>query len=680
MHAVRRPLGERRDRRPVAGPRPDAAPRRGPAPDQQRRRRLELRDARAGQADPHLRRRRGPRRRRRAPDDRRPPRRRRASGSRRSTTSPASSTPDMLVIADPPGAIGIAGVMGGADSEVWRRRPREVVVESAIFDPVSIRRTAQRLALRSEASQPVREGPGAAAGAASGADRTAQLIREWAGGEIAPGAVDTAPDQPAPARVAFRPARVNRLLGTALAARRAARPARPGRRRDRAGRAPATEVVARPRAASRLGRRRGRRRGARPRSCRPGAGTSRSRPTSPRRSPGSAATSSCRRSRRTPRCPRFRPSPLEVRELVRDTLAGAGLTEVVTTALVSPAPRRDVRAAPARCRRSATSRSPAATRSAWPTRCRATTRSCAGTCSAACSTWSAANLRHGTEDVAVFEIGKGYARTGDEPREWWRLGFALVGAAEPPAWNRSAAPVRPRRRQGRARAARDPARPRPAGLRAGGAARPCSTRAGRARARRRRPPARPRRRAPPVTSSTRGSCGPPTRVIVAEVAHRRAGRGPAGAGTCRRRSARFPEVDRDLAIVVPEATAAAAVEAVVRAHGGDAAARRRAVRHLPRRAARGDEKSLAYRLRLRRRGPDAHRGRDRGGGRRRRRGAARGRGPPPGLTPAWTIARRRSRTGTVRRAAGIHCGARSAAATLRRGHRPTGARPPSHEG
>ena len=50
------------------------------------------------------------------------------------------------------------------------------------------------------------------------------------------------------------------------------------------------------------------------------------------------------------------------------------------------------------------------------------------------------NLRHGTEDVAVFEIGKGYARSGDEPREWWRLGFALVGAAEPPAWNR---PPRP---------------------------------------------------------------------------------------------------------------------------------------------------------------------------------------------------------------------------------------------
>ena len=139
--------------------------------------------------------------------------------------------------------------------------------------------------------------------------------------------------------------------------------------------------------------------------------------------------------------PAFRPSPLEVRELVRDTLAGAGLTEVVTTALVSPRHVEVVRPARARCRPSATSRSPAARRSRvdQPALARPLDR-CAGTCSAACSTWSGRNLRHGIEDVAVFEIGKGYARTGDEPREWWRLGFALVGSAEPPAWNRPARP------------------------------------------------------------------------------------------------------------------------------------------------------------------------------------------------------------------------------------------------
>ena len=112
-------LGERRDGRAVAGPRPDAPARRGPAPDQQRRRRLELRDARAGQADPHVRRRRGPRR---APMA--APTivvRRAAAGERLETldhVDPRPCTDDMLVIADPEGAIGVAGRHGR------RRRPR----------------------------------------------------------------------------------------------------------------------------------------------------------------------------------------------------------------------------------------------------------------------------------------------------------------------------------------------------------------------------------------------------------------------------------------------------------------------------------------------------------------------------------------------------------------------------
>ena len=89
------------------------------------------------------------------------------------------------------------------------------------------------------------------------------------------------------------------------------------------------------------------------------------------------------------------------------------------------------------------------------------------------------NLRHGTADVAVFEIGKGYARVGDEPREWWRLAFALVGAAEPAAWNRVHAPydlddakglIELLARQARARRGR-PTRRSPTS--------PCSTRAAR---------------------------------------------------------------------------------------------------------------------------------------------------------------------------------------------------------
>ncbi len=122
--------------------------------------------------------------------------------------------PETLVIADPHGPIGIAGVMGGASSEV-DEATTEVVVESAIFDPVSIRRTAFRYALRSEASLRFEKGQESRL-ARIGADRTARLIAEWAGGAVAPGAVDTDPVEPSPHHVTFRPARVNRLLGTTI--------------------------------------------------------------------------------------------------------------------------------------------------------------------------------------------------------------------------------------------------------------------------------------------------------------------------------------------------------------------------------------------------------------------------------------------------------------------------------
>ena len=102
--------------------------------------------------------------------------------------------------------------MGGATTEVTDATT-EVIVESAVFDPVSVRRTAFHYALRSEASLRFEKGQEVRL-ARIGADRTAQLVASWAGGEVAPGRVDTNPVEPEPATVAFRPARVNRLLGT----------------------------------------------------------------------------------------------------------------------------------------------------------------------------------------------------------------------------------------------------------------------------------------------------------------------------------------------------------------------------------------------------------------------------------------------------------------------------------
>ena len=84
--------------------------------------------------------------------------------------------PETLLITDTRGPVGIAGVMGDAPSEV-KESTTDVIVESAIFDPVSIRRTGQRYALRSEASLRFEKGQEFRL-ARLGADRTARLIAE----------------------------------------------------------------------------------------------------------------------------------------------------------------------------------------------------------------------------------------------------------------------------------------------------------------------------------------------------------------------------------------------------------------------------------------------------------------------------------------------------------------------
>jgi phenylalanyl-tRNA synthetase beta chain len=125
-------------------------------------------------------------------------------------------TPDTLLIADERGPLAIAGVMGGAASEV-SDSTTDVIIESAIFDPLSIRRTAFRYSLRSEASLRFEKGQEHRM-ARLGADRTAALMTAWAGGRAAVGAVDSQPDGPELVRIPFRPSRIDRLLGEAISA------------------------------------------------------------------------------------------------------------------------------------------------------------------------------------------------------------------------------------------------------------------------------------------------------------------------------------------------------------------------------------------------------------------------------------------------------------------------------
>ncbi|MER3414968.1 MAG: phenylalanine--tRNA ligase subunit beta [Gemmataceae bacterium] len=122
--------------------------------------------------------------------------------------------PEHLVIADVLGPIALAGVMGGADTEVTPST-RRVLLEAAHFDPVSIRRTARHFDLPSESSLRFSRGvhPEIVAPASSCA---IHLMRRWAGGVVARGTVDQYP-APLPQQVILLPlAEVERLLGLRL--------------------------------------------------------------------------------------------------------------------------------------------------------------------------------------------------------------------------------------------------------------------------------------------------------------------------------------------------------------------------------------------------------------------------------------------------------------------------------
>jgi len=123
-------------------------------------------------------------------------------------------TADTLVIADPSGPVALAGVMGGADTEVTDATV-DILLESACFAPASVGRTSRRLALFSEASQRFERGVDPN-GCVAAVDRAAQLLAEVSGGTVAPGVVDVYPVPVTPAVIAMRLTRTNALLGTAL--------------------------------------------------------------------------------------------------------------------------------------------------------------------------------------------------------------------------------------------------------------------------------------------------------------------------------------------------------------------------------------------------------------------------------------------------------------------------------
>jgi phenylalanyl-tRNA synthetase beta chain len=123
-------------------------------------------------------------------------------------------TDDMLMIWDGVKPVAVAGVMGGENSEVGPRT-RNVLIESALFNPTNVRRTAKALGMATEASRRFERGIDPE-GCPRAADRAARLMAELSGASIAPGRIDAYPWPVSPQRIRLRPAKVNGLLGMKL--------------------------------------------------------------------------------------------------------------------------------------------------------------------------------------------------------------------------------------------------------------------------------------------------------------------------------------------------------------------------------------------------------------------------------------------------------------------------------
>jgi len=337
-----------------------------------------------------------------------------------------------LVVADERSALALAGVMGGASSEV-SPSTTSAIIESAIFAPTSVRRTGQRHSLRSEASHRFERGQERRL-AALGADQVAALLTEWAGGVARVGRLVSGAEEVPATTLSFRPARVRSLLGVDLtdddqmallgsiginadpkadaskipltptrsvpAEKGSSRAVRvPSWRSDLEIEADLAEEVARLHGYERI--------------------------------PASIPSTDL---------PTHRPSPTLLRDRVRRLLADAGLHEVVTHALVSAA-QADLWREPA----GLVSGSLAASEGA-----------AGGTSIVLQNPLSAdhdrlrqsllpslldrvdANFRYGATSGAIFEIGRGYGSINGAPSEWTRLAIAVWGDREQGAASASA--------------------------------------------------------------------------------------------------------------------------------------------------------------------------------------------------------------------------------------------------
>ena len=143
--------------------------------------------------------------------------RRAKTGERMNTLDGAAReiNPEMLMIADGQRPVAVAGVMGGAGSEI-RDVTKTVLLESAYFKPSDIRKTSKKLGLSTDSSYRFERGVDCE-NVEWASRRAAQLMVELAGGVAAKGVIDVFPSKPARGQVCLRFDRARDLLGIEIA-------------------------------------------------------------------------------------------------------------------------------------------------------------------------------------------------------------------------------------------------------------------------------------------------------------------------------------------------------------------------------------------------------------------------------------------------------------------------------
>ncbi len=122
----------------------------------------------------------------------------------------------MLVIADQNSALALAGVMGGLESEI-DSLTRDILLESAWFEPISVRTTSKSLMLHTEASHRFERGADIDSTIPS-IDRAAALIQQLAGGEILNGVIDAHRTPVQRSEILLRGSRITQVMGAEIEA------------------------------------------------------------------------------------------------------------------------------------------------------------------------------------------------------------------------------------------------------------------------------------------------------------------------------------------------------------------------------------------------------------------------------------------------------------------------------